>query len=351
MVCRVAKTFSQPKRSPSTINGLLDMQTLLLRCAAAGRNSSKICAPVPVEFANTTGGGTPARLVFAASDQMYVHGFNCEEHQQKQIQQNNGRLEEAWTLLSFLLSLPWTGGSCLEVEKSASENPRSNNHGDGYSFRTLSQNKVGRLCLDIGTALGDESPVFSCQANKYGTIKAYHGTKIESAWSILNHGLQNLSYNGELSQNGAMMGEGVYLSSSRQVAESFAIKAAERPPLALHLAFQHESLLRLLCHTEVDVASLNPLDDYDITCLPVFEATIIKPPPLPTDEEEERNNKNHTTRQEGKYFVCEDSNHIRITKLHLTIELSKKPDVWRWVPSRLPISWIVLLVAILWIIR
>eukprot|EP01083_Nonionella_stella_P259655 886296_1 len=85
------------------------------------------------------------------------------------------------------------------------------------------------------------------------------------------------------------MGEGVYLSSSERVAEGFAVRAAERPPTTLAFAFQHESLLRLLfyccCADDLDnvdimdVGSLDcPLDGYDIVCLPVFEAMIIKPP-------------------------------------------------------------------------
>ena len=97
------------------------------------------------------------------------------------------------------------------------------------------------------------------------------------------------------------MGAGVYLSSSKQVAESFAIKATERVQPALSLAFQHESLIHLLCYANVDVASLDPLDSYDITCLPVFEATIIKPPPPAYDDNTASSNKcsngNYATRQ------------------------------------------------------
>jgi len=358
MIRRFASTVvRRPKQpSPPTIAALLDVQMLLVRCAAAGRNRSEICAPVPADFTNSVGGGDDAvaRLVFAASNQLYICGFHGEEQQQQQYPR---RLDTAaWSLLSFFLSLPWTAGSQLTTGTMTDDSAKNGNCNDGDNgIKTSSKTRVGTLRLDIGTALGDAPPAFSRRANQYGTIQAYHGTKISSAWSILNHGLQNLSRNDALRQNGAMMGEGVYLSSSRRVAESFAIKAAERPPRALESAFRHECLLHLLCYAGVDIASLDPLDGYDIVCLPVFEATIIKPSPTATaDKEDPLNNEssdNCTTRQEGKYFVCADGEFVRITKLHLTFELSKKSNVWRWLPSRIPVSLIVLLAAIVWMVR
>ena len=57
-----------------------------------------------------------------------------------------------------------------------------------------------------------------------------------------------------------------------------------------------------------------------------------------------------TTRQEGKYFVCTDSEFIRITKLHLTIELRKKTSIWDMLP-RIPMWLIVVILALLWMIR
>mmetsp|Transcript_5055 Transcript_5055/g.9886 ORF Transcript_5055/g.9886 Transcript_5055/m.9886 type:complete len:574 (-) Transcript_5055:39-1760(-) len=359
MIHRVAKTFvRRPKQpSPATIAALLDVQMLLVRCAAAGRNRSEICAPVPAEFANSVGrddGDAVARLVFEASNQLYICGFHGEEQQPQQCPR---RLDTAaWSLLSFFLSLPWTAGSQLTTGTVTDDSAKNSNwNDDDNGIKTSSKTRVGTLRLDIGTALGDAPPAFSRRANQYGTIQAYHGTKISSAWSILNHGLRNLSRNDALRQNGAMMGEGVYLSSSRRVAESFAIKAAERPPRALASAFRHECLLHLLCHAGVDIASLDPLDGYDIVCLPVFEATIVKPSPTATTGEEDalnnESNDNCTTRQEGKYFVCADGEFVRLTNLHLAFELSKKSNVWRWLPSRIPVSLIVLLAAMLWMVR
>ncbi len=146
------------------------------------------------------------------------------------------------------------------------------------------------------------------------------------------------------------MGDGVYLSSSRRVAEHFARSAAERPPPALSVAFQHESLLHLLCHAGIDVSDLDPLDSYSITCFPVFEATIIKPPPpgiaddgdiVGKEDGKEYATTSTATRQEGKYYVCSDGEFVRISKLHLTFELSKKSSFWPVLQGRLTMLWLM----------
>ena len=106
-------------------------------------------------------------------------------------------------------------------------------------------------------------------------------------------------------------------------------------------ALEHESLLHLLSYANINVAKLDPLDTYDIRCLAVFEATIIQPPHHNTEEFDER-----ITRQEGKYFVCENDEFVRISKLHLTFELSKKV---KWMPRGIPLSLVVLLIALVWV--
>lgn len=221
------------------------------------------------------------------------------------------------------------------------------------------------LCLEIGNTLGDASPSFSSLASKHGTLQAYHGTKVENVWSILNFGLQNLSYNETLAQNGAMLGEGVYLTTARRVAESFAINAAERAPRTLSGAFYHESLLHLLHFGNADVANLDPLDGYEIKCLPVFEAKIIKPPSDENDNDNtdkgfslrSRKRKELSgTYQEGKYYVCSNGEYVRLTRLYLTIELTKKSDLWQRLmtvllpPPRLLGALVVLLLSMLWMI-
>jgi len=331
---------------------MIDVQTLLMRCAAAGRNRSKVCTPVPVEFNTSSSVGNDdalSRRIFRASNQLYMNGFRGQ--QQTQHQQMHDKSEDAKTLLTFLLSLPWTGGSRL-VNSSTSSSTATT--AAAATTATSSKSKVAKLTININTALGSPSPSFTALANKYGTIQAFHGTKIESTWSIINHGLINLSYHGSLSANGAMLGEGVYLSSSKQVAEYFAQSAAQSPVPALASAFQHECILHLLCLGNIDISDLEPLNSYDITCLPVFEATIIKPSSSTSgdDDSSTTNNKasKNPTIQDGKYYVCKDSEYIRLTNLHLTIELRKKTSIWSWITSSssLSLPLIVVGIALLW---
>ncbi|KAL7548955.1 hypothetical protein ACHAWF_014081 [Thalassiosira exigua] len=349
------RTSKFQSNHPAAIHSLVDFYTLLLRCAAAGRNRSKICAPVPAEFSEQTADGVDvlSHLLFNSTNHLYTNGFRSNQPSRGENQQQQRRSEATWSLLSFFISLPWTEGARLRRETGDTASPGKSALGKN----TVAKNMIARLCLEVGDALGDPSPSVSRYSKKYGTVQAFHGTKIESAWPILNFGLQNLSYNA-LSQNGAMMGEGVYLSSSKQVAESFAVRAAERPPAALSSAFQHECLLHLLCLAGMDVSTLEPLDCYNIKCLPVFEATILKPPSKVINRENSDDkgsgvvtgnaNSNHCTRQEGKYFVCPNSELVRLTKLHLTFELSKKSKAW--VP-RFLFYLTVMLVAILWMIK
>ena len=331
LVKRLTQMTKPPIRQQHMCH-LLDLQTLLLRCAAAGRTRSHTFSPIPLEFELLTSKRNDcdelARLILSVSDEMYMCGFRGEP-----IQQQTQETPEAWTLLSYLLTLPQQISSLSRVTNNTSNS--------GNSIGISSKDIVGKLTLDLSRALGDPAPSFSKLVKKYGTITAYHGTNIESTWSILNYGLQNLSNNKNLSQNGAILGDGVYLSSSRQVAESFAIRAAERPPRSLAYAFHHESLLHLLSYARVDVTNLDSLDTYVIKCLPVFEAIIIKPPVDDKDFDE------RISRQEGKYFVCEQSEFVRIKKLHLTFELSKNIDVWQCL-RKVPWSLLVILIALAW---
>ena len=244
--------------------------------------------------------------------------------------------QHGWTMLTFLLSLPWTKGGRLTPDNSTNKEAKS-----------------AKIILDISSALGDETPEFVRYAKEFGTVQAFHGTKIENTWSILNHGLRNLSYDNALSENGAMMGAGVYLSTAFEVADMFA-QTATRNTRSLNYAMQHESLLRLLHLANFDVTGLGPLDEYDISCLPVFEATIVAPPPA---EDETAANMARSsivdtrkfTRQEGKYFVA-DSDLIRLTKLHLRFDLTKRSRILPWLSFRPPLYVILLIVAILWVV-
>jgi hypothetical protein len=346
------------------------------------------------------GGGDErlARLVLSASDRLYYYdapswrggGDGCggggvendapEEGWCASTTTTTDEEEEddddAWTLSAYLRSLPWMGCAGLTrggVDDDDEDDDDDDERRGGGSATTSKDNRVVcRLRLDIGDALGDPPPAFSRLASMYGTMTAYHGTKIERAWSVLNHGLINLSHDNSLSQNGAMLGDGVYLTTSVEVAAYFARCAAQRPPRSLEYAFNHLSLLNLLSAVAgIDVSRLDPLDCYDIACLPVFEATIIKPPPPSSSSSLSKDKSGHShaktdpaviatggnrhTRQDGKYYVCPDGDLVRITGLHLTIELTRKSSsLWRssfLAPILLPLSLIVLLLAMNWTMR
>ena len=313
---------------------LLDLEILLLRCAAAGRHRSKICSPVPTEFEDSTSNhdGSLSRLVFETSTRLYMNEFRCGRSSERDDQM-------AWTLLAFLLSLPWIGGCKLA---SVSTQHLSNEKSRTFVIGANGAITV-KFCLDIGTSLGDVSPGFQKHALKYGTVQAYHGTKVDNVWR-LNYNLQNLSL-GDLSQNGAMLGEGVYLSTSLSVADHFSQKAAEGPSRLLQSAFEHEALLNLLLLGGVDLNRIEPLDTYDIVCLPVFEACIIKPPDGRVDEK-------CPTFRDKKYYVVRDGEYIRLTKLHFTFELKKK----RWGRGKEggsfpPLALVAIAFAIIWMLR
>jgi hypothetical protein len=318
---------ASPTQSFVHATHLVDLQVLLLRCAAAGRMRSQTLAPVPLEFLSMEIDiDTLTNLIFNTTYELYICGF---QHENIRAQENQN--PELWTLLSFILSLPINE---YRLSKTSANEVKA--HKTKSALKSISS----KLTIEISG--DDPTPTFTKYASKYGTIQAYHGTKIESTWSILNYGLQNLSYNQALSQNGAIMGEGIYLSSLREVAEGFAIMAAERQPKSLSYAFEHESLLRLLSFANVDITELDSLDTYDIKCLSVFEATIINPPRDDKDIDE------ITTRKQGKYYIVTDSEFVHVTKLHLTLELTKKVDMWCWLPNQPSIVILVLFVALFW---
>ena len=85
----------------------------------------------------------------------------------------------------------------------------------------------------------------------------------------------------------------------------------------------------MLCHANVDVTKLDPLEEYNIVCIPMFEATIIA---SSTDAGVSSNHGSAAigngvyTWQEGTY-CCTDSELVRITKLHSLLARSCRPPV------------------------
>jgi len=62
---------------------------------------------------------------------------------------------------------------------------------------------------------------FERACEKYGKIRAFHGSAVQNWFSILKNGLQNLSGT-KLQKNGALFGDGIYLSSELRVCQNFA---------------------------------------------------------------------------------------------------------------------------------
>ena len=166
---------------------------------------------------------------------------------------------------------------------------------------------------------------------------AYHGTDMENVWSILHNGFFNASEIGrggnKFVKNGAIMGSGVYLSTSKKVANYFATMKVTSP--TIRNALKHDSLNSLLSKAPTnemlfhkkDTGSTPSIDDlYDVSCFPVFEARIIRPPVKESKDAKVKNNCSDSsdTRHEGKYYVVPDGRDVRITKLHLTFELTRR---------------------------
>mmetsp|Transcript_19761 Transcript_19761/g.57358 ORF Transcript_19761/g.57358 Transcript_19761/m.57358 type:complete len:301 (-) Transcript_19761:365-1267(-) len=150
---------------------ILDVGLLLLRCAAVSRRSAAVCSPLPA--------GGVSHAIIPLTDGIYP--------------------ESQPEFLTFFCSLPWTINATM----------------------TCDDTKRNELAFNLGLDMGYPSPHFVQRAKQHGTLTVYHGTNPENLWSILTYGLQSLS-NTRLSKNGAIMGHGVYLTTSKKVALFFA---------------------------------------------------------------------------------------------------------------------------------
>jgi hypothetical protein len=194
------------------------------------------------------------------------------------------------------------------------------------------------VCFDILDAIGDDSPRFAKLAKSRGVTTAYHGTKVDAIWSILNYGLLNLS-DTRLCKNGSMLGNGIYVSPSLQVAEFFAQGTTLHPSVFWHWYQKHlmpQKAKAGACIPWLDSLPSNALDKYTVSCRAVVQARIILPPApsakidqTSTDSvrgTEMNGNKynNSCTRRDGKYFVVPSNQDIRVTALHLTFDFQPK---------------------------
>lgn len=267
-----------------------DLQLLLLRCAAVGRERSTFCTPLPEAFRSSN--SDPERIYTVSETVSTSHLLQPQRVLHRPEQE----------LMGYLLGLPWAEQGSL-------------------SKCTTTQQQGGNVTMKLTLDLepGDPSPRFARLASTRGTTRVYHGTKMDCAWSILNCGLWSLS-DTRFCKNGAIYGNGVYFSTSYKVAHMFASTTGGGPnsktthARSFHQAWRHWSTLRLL-----QLSGPGVLKDYDVSCFPVFEAQIVSAPTHPTAEE-----KQSCTRRDGNYFVVPNARDIRVTKLHLTFELVKR---------------------------
>ena len=281
---------------------ILDLQKFLLRCAATSRKSANLCTPLPfVDDENMASHELAAHRILMSTDSSKLATPPIRrQHYRSQA-----------SLLTFLLSSPWTQEGKMSTSSttvSSRKNPT-----------TSSNSKIVHLCLDLQEALGDDPPRYCQLAQERGVVTVYHGTQIEHVWSILNHGLVNLS-DTKMAKNGAMLGNGVYLSTSFDVAYFFATSNNK----AVHpKVWNHSSLRNLLLHySTINSKTLALLLDQErnriaVSCYCVVEASILLPP---------SNQTSTATRREGKYFVVPNpQDDLRIKKLYLTLEIISKP--------------------------
>lgn len=261
----------------------LDLFVFLMRCAAASRNNSTtLCTPIP-HFDDCIV-HDPKSVILAMTNQL-------DSFKKPTTQQPCSNQEQM--LLAFLSALPWANNGKL-------------------ASTTKGDDKTTKILVSLNLQVGDETPYFISERNERGVIRAFHGTQVENVWSILNHGLL---YNKTIQKNGSILGEGVYLTTSFNVAYFFATSNAK--PLHPQV-WQHSSFWKL-----TNNMMRNPNDNYRVSCYAVVEANILLPPKSPRKD---------CTRRDGTYYVVPNPQDISMTKIHLTIEVSKQwsisPFLW-----------------------
>ena len=397
--------------SPSaTAPGGVDLAILLVRCAAVGKHREIFSHPFPRASSCSSSSSSIAERIWKATEchqrfqrRRCRHNRGDAEKEKNnsppdsstrrqssnnasmaQTQENSSNHQDAISkspmllhpseqeLLGFICSLPWMKRGRIAVTRNKqglSEKDSTHIRGDGRRI-------LVEVCLHIDGSTssgGDEhqsesdvshSPRFARSCQKYGGLTVYHGTHMESAWSILHNGFFNASEigRGRFVKNGAMLGSGIYLTTSQKVATFFATSNA--PTKTIRTALKHDSIRNLIAmaggdwepdpdakggvtngaiamdnHDGASASAVSFDDLYEVSCFPVFEARIVRPPQnevdpsvVPTSRQQQQNNaKNDNkncsdimTKRDGKYYVVPDGRDVRITKLHLTLELTRK---------------------------
>lgn len=386
----------------------VDLALLLLRFALVGKHRDVFLNPIPPittehDSDQSFGSASVANKIWLATE------YRRRYRQKKQPQQQRTSLSSSMVLLhpieqelfGFLYTLPWIKrGNITTTLMNSNVTSSSSSLGAAtataiaaVNHEMIESNKkvirvkdknmdnsgrnriVIEVCLDLEnnitttTAAIDNankhqqnnkneddyetrndsyySPRFARLCKLYGVVTVYHGTHIDHVWSILNNGFWSMSDNPLFCKNGAIMGSGVYLSTSKKVAQFFATNNSSKNANKIRTAFKHDSLRNILLLVENNLCFDNDgdcdgddekrkkdLDEYyDISCYSVFEARIIRPP---NDDNNNNQNDNKNgderaaaeskspTRRDGKYYVVPNGQDIRITRLHLTFELTRK---------------------------
>ena len=397
-----------PSSSAAAAGGV-DLAILLLRCAAVGKHREVFSHPFPRASICSSSSSSIAERIWKATEshqrfqrrrrtrnrgdpENEKSNSNLDSptrHQSSnndsmaQTQENSSSNQDVISksqmlfhrseleLHGFLCSLPWMKRGRITVTKNKqglSEKDSTQTCRDGRRI-------LVEICLHLDgntSGGGDEyesdashSPRFARSCQNLGGLTVYHGTHMENAWSILHNGFFNASEvgRGGFVKNGAMLGSGIYLTTSQKVATFFATSNA--PTKTIRTALKHDSIRNLIAmagggweqdpdsksgvtnggiamynHDGATASAVSFDDMYEVSCFPVFEARIVRPPQnegdpsvVPTGRQQQNNNSNNRngsdigstmTKRDGKYYVVPDGRDVRITKLHLTLELTRK---------------------------
>ncbi|CAB9525614.1 expressed unknown protein [Seminavis robusta] len=278
-----------------------DLPLFLMRCAATSQKSSRLCTPFPLGYERH-----PAFV---------LHHNNIRD---TALQQPQRTCDEA-SLVSFLSSRQWTEKVKLAVDDNVS---------------TKTNTKAIQVTLDLRH---DPTPHFQQLVHQRGSVKAFHGTSIENAWSILNFGLCT---HPAIQKNGALMGPAVYLSDKYDVAYFFATQngSAKYLPRAIwRAAPSFWNLLSSLSPSLVQYLQ-DPHAAVDLTCYAVVECTIVQPPKKHDDDPHFNG-----TKRRDHYFAVPNPQDIHMEQMHLILEFTKRPTLSPWMAALM-----VLVVVLVW---
>ncbi|KAL3909012.1 MAG: hypothetical protein SGILL_008261, partial [Bacillariaceae sp.] len=225
-------------------------------------------------------------------------------------------------MIEFLACMEWTEHARISINDNKDDDDKKIKASPNTVTATSKSTKV---TINLNR---DTTPQFKHLAEKRGSLKAFHGTSVESAWSILNFGLQQ---HPSIQKNGAFMGPGVYLSSNYDVAYFFATQNGSAKRLAPEMWRSSPCFWRLVASKTTTTDNLRKMaqdHSLDLMCYVVVECTIIQPT-TPDDHRSSGRTKNsnqrETSKQEGTYYVVPNLHEIHMENMHLTFEFIKRP--------------------------